>query len=214
MSKGTSSAADCRMAADELALRLNNLLAWYGLYLANGLGCWADVIQDMVPELAVAMESHIPRLDSMPVLRMKAAAESADPAHVYPSWEWERDKPKLQHLVICLRLDAVDASPSETQDNGPTKADAKGSPPWWCEDDPPIDGKYRWGPLEGCGSQLARWANVPYRTFKGRNRKQFWIRRIGGKKCRVWFSVEKDYSLAHRNCIGEQQKPCPKQRSK
>lgn len=125
---------------------------------------------------------------------------------VYLQRVWELEQPgakqaeQLQGESEGQNKAAIE--PEQSGEDEPTTPPKKS---WWSDTDPPFDGEYSWGPLEGPATHLARWVEMRYSTFTGRNGKQFWVRQIRPRWFKIWFAVERDYTQAKGRRTAEQQ---------
>jgi hypothetical protein len=70
----------------------------------------------------------------------------------------------------------------------------------WFAEDPPVDSKFKYGPLEGPSKNIASWMEIGHRTLKKQNgRTSWWIKKVHGKSFAVWFSTQKRYAAANTN---------------
>jgi len=76
----------------------------------------------------------------------------------------------------------------------------------WFADDPPKDGKFKFGPLEGPLKRLAEWMGMDHRTIKRLNgQTSWWVKRVHGKKFAVWFSTQDKYAAANQKRLAASQ---------
>lgn len=69
----------------------------------------------------------------------------------------------------------------------------------WFLDDPPKDGKFKSGPLEGPLKKIAEWMDMDHRTIKRLNgRTSWWVKKVHGKKFSVWFSTQEKYATINQ----------------
>lgn len=72
---------------------------------------------------------------------------------------------------------------------------------WFC-DDPPKDGRFRFGPLEGPIKDLSQWMAMDQRTIKRLNGEtSWWVKKVHGKKFAAWFSTPERYAAANQKRI-------------
>jgi hypothetical protein len=58
---------------------------------------------------------------------------------------------------------------------------------WYFTEDPPPESEFEFGTLEGTLKELARWLHLDRRVLKDENGNRWWIRKIHGKRWRIWF---------------------------
>ena len=79
------------------------------------------------------------------------------------------------------------------------KAESDSGDGQWFLDDPPKDGKFKCGPVEGPLKKLSEWMGMDHRTIKRLNgQTSWWVKQVHGKKFAVWFSTQDKYAAANQ----------------
>jgi len=80
---------------------------------------------------------------------------------------------------------------------------------WWKDGDPPGN-EFNTPALEGPISHIAHWLEMDERTVKDQNGTRWWIRKIHGRRFKIWFKEQHTYAMANSERIREEQKKTAK----